>query len=80
MLAEARSRHGQLVELLRRRHPQSFGRRGALAKSERIPLTRRLAYPVIFGIRNRNLIPSRLQDALLRRHLQRRLRKAERGG
>lgn len=80
MLAEARSRHRQLVELLRRRHPQSFGRRGDLAKAERVPLARRLAYPLIFGVRNRNLLPSRLEERLLRWHLERRLRKAERAG
>ena len=77
MHAEARKRHRQLVELLRERHPRSFGRRAELAKREDVPLARRLAYPVLFGARNRNLIPYRVEQPLLRRITQRALRKSE---
>jgi glycosyltransferase involved in cell wall biosynthesis len=80
MHAEARTRHRQLVNLLRERHPNSFGRRRALAKRERVSLAKRLTYPVIFGIRNRNWLPYRIEEPLLRRMLKRNLRKADLAG
>ncbi len=80
MHAEARTRHRQLVDLLRERHPLSFGRRRELAREERVPLRRRLTYPVVFGIRNRNLLPYRMEEPLVRLILGRNLRKAERSG
>jgi len=80
MHAEARTRHRQLVDLLRERHPQSFGRRRELAAAEGVPLARRLAYPVIFGIRNRNWLPYRIEEPLLRRMMERNLRKAKLAG
>lgn len=79
-LAASSSRRPQTLELFRRRHPQSFERRRDLARAERVPLARRLAYPVIFGIRNRNLLPYRLEQALLRWNLKRSLRRAEGAG
>jgi hypothetical protein len=76
MHAEARTRHRQLVNRLRERHPKSFGQRRELAKREGVPLRWRLTYPVIFGIRNRNLLPYRIEEPLLRRILERNLRKS----
>ena len=61
-------------------NPQSFGRRRELAKDEGIPLGRRITFPVVFGIRNRNLIPYRIEEPLVRLVLGRNLRKAERAG
>jgi glycosyltransferase involved in cell wall biosynthesis len=78
MHAEARKRHRQLVAVLAERHPRSFGRRGELARSEGVPLSRRLVYPVVFGIRNRNLLPYGIEEPLLRWALRRRLRRAGR--
>jgi glycosyltransferase involved in cell wall biosynthesis len=80
MHAEARTRHRQLVNLLRERHPESFGRRRELAREERVPLTRRLTYPAVFAIRNRNWLPYRIEEPLVRLILGRNLRKAERAG
>jgi glycosyltransferase involved in cell wall biosynthesis len=76
MHAEARTRHRQLVNRLRERHPKSFGQRRELAKREGVPLRWRVTYPVIFGIRNRNLLPYRIEEPLLRRMLERNLRKS----
>jgi glycosyltransferase involved in cell wall biosynthesis len=76
MHAEARKRHRRLVGLLRERHPRSFGRRRELAGREGVPWTRRLAYPVVFGIRNLNLVPYAVEEPVLRWMLQRRLRRA----
>jgi glycosyltransferase involved in cell wall biosynthesis len=77
MLGRARPRHRDLLKRLRERHPESFGRRRALARDEKVPLRRRLAYPVIFGIRNTNLIPYALEDRLILRYMRWRLRRAE---
>ena len=60
-----------------RRHPASFERRRALARAERIPLRRRLAYPVLFGIRNTNLVPHALEDRIILRYMEWRLRREE---
>ena len=76
-LAAESSRRRRTVEMFRRRHPNSFGRRRELAREEGIPLVRRLAYPVIFALRNRNLVPHRLEATLLRWHMMWRLRRAE---
>jgi glycosyltransferase involved in cell wall biosynthesis len=77
MLGRARPRHREILEVLRRRHPASFERRRALARAERIPLRRRLSYPLIFGIRNTNLIPYTLEDRVILRYMEWRLRRAE---
>jgi glycosyltransferase involved in cell wall biosynthesis len=71
-----RPRHRAQVEALRKRHPASFQNRRALARREGIPLRHRLAYPVIFGIRNRNLLPYRAEQLLFHTYMQRRLRTA----
>lgn len=77
MLGRARPRHRDLLRRLRKRHPASFERRRALARAERIPLRRRLAYPVLFGIRNTNLVPHALEDRIILRYMEWRLRRAE---
>jgi glycosyltransferase involved in cell wall biosynthesis len=77
MLGRARPRHRDLLRRLRERHPGSFGRRRALARDENVPLRRRLAYPVIFSMRNMNLIPYALEDRLILRYMRWRLRRAE---
>jgi glycosyltransferase involved in cell wall biosynthesis len=77
MLGRARPRHRDLLRRLRERHPATFERRRTLARAERVPLRRRLAYPVIFGIRNTNLLPYALEDRLILRYMAWRLRRAE---
>ena len=77
MLGRARPRHRDLIKRLRERHPTSFERRRALARAERIPLRRRLAYPVLFGIRNTNLVPHALEDRIILRYMEWRLRREE---
>jgi glycosyltransferase involved in cell wall biosynthesis len=77
MLGRARPRHRDLLRRLRERHPASFERRGALARAERVPLHRRLLYPVLFGIRNTNLVPYALEDRIIFRYMEWCLRRAE---
>jgi glycosyltransferase involved in cell wall biosynthesis len=77
MLGRARPRHRDLLRRLRERHPATFGERRALARAERVPLRQRLAYSVIFSIRNSNLIPYALEDRIILRYMEWRLRRAE---
>ena len=77
MLGRARPRHRDLLRRLHERHPASFEGRRALARAERVPLRRRLIYPVLFGIRNTNLVPYALEDRIILRYMEWRLRRDE---
>jgi glycosyltransferase involved in cell wall biosynthesis len=76
LLSDTRKRHGEMVGRLRSRHPELFASRRKLAARSRPELIKRLVYPIVFGLRNRNLIPSAIESGLLRFGLERSLRRA----
>ena len=75
LISDTRRRHGEMVGRLRARHRELFASRRSLAASSRPGLYKRLTYPILFGLRNRNLIPGSLESRLLRLGLERSLRR-----
>ncbi|HEY2536030.1 MAG TPA: glycosyltransferase family A protein [Solirubrobacteraceae bacterium] len=78
LISDTRRRHGEMVGRLRARHRELFASRRRLAARSRPGLTKRLSYPLLFGLRNRNLIPGALESRVLRLGLERSLRRAQR--
>jgi glycosyltransferase involved in cell wall biosynthesis len=79
LISDTRRRHGEMVGRLRARHPELFASRRRLAARSRPGFAKRLTYPILFGLRNRNLIPGTLESRLLRLGLERSLRRAHAG-
>ena len=59
LLSGARADHGELFAELRRRHPDTFGRRSELRRRERPVAWKRAVYPVLFG--RRTVVPHALE-------------------
>lgn len=76
LISHTRRHHGEMVARLRARHSTLFSSRRQLAASSRPGVRRRLLYPLAFGLRNRNLIPAKLESRMLRMGLERSLRGA----
>jgi glycosyltransferase involved in cell wall biosynthesis len=68
LLVQARSRHQQLYDELRRRNADVFRRRAELRKQERPAAWKRAVYPVLFG--PRKVVPVRI-EVLLQRAMMR---------
>jgi glycosyltransferase involved in cell wall biosynthesis len=71
LISHTRRHHGEMVARLQERHSVLFASRRQLAERSRPGLGRRLLYPVAFGLRNRNLIPAKLESRVLRVSLER---------
>jgi glycosyltransferase involved in cell wall biosynthesis len=76
LISHTRRHHGEMVARLRERHSVLFASRRQLAARSHPGLGRRLLYPVAFGLRNRNLIPAKLESRVLRIGLELSLRRA----
>lgn len=79
LITDTRRRHGEMVERLRVRHAELFASRRRLAAQSRPGLLKRVTYPILFGLRNRNLIPGTLESLVLRVGLERSLRRGQGG-
>lgn len=68
LLAQARQRHRELYEQIKRRNAAIFDARGDLRQRERPPMWKRAVYPVLFG--SRQVVPY-VVEAFLQRTMMR---------
>ena len=68
LLAQARADHGRLFDEIRRRNADVYARRDELRRSERPPLWKRAAYPVLFG--PRAVVPVRVEALMIKAMLR----------